>query len=77
MKTTRTAGISSTATGYDFRIVTRGVDETGHVVTRERKNISAASMARFYRYSRMAMLVLTNREIDWLRYHNLFYGNSK
>jgi hypothetical protein len=77
MKTTRTAGISSTTIGYDYKRVTRGEDETGHIIVRDWRNISAASMKRFYRFSKGAMLVLTKREISWLRYHNLFYWLEK
>lgn len=67
----RFAGIRSTAGGYDVQITHKG-EMPGEYSFQEYRNISAASIARFYRASNSWMNVYSIRFMPYRRYVRFF-----
>lgn len=69
----RTSVLQSTATGYDCVIALYGED--GLYTTQKTivyKNVSAASMRRFYRVSNTDQAVWDTREVSYHKFYNIF-----
>lgn len=65
-------GIDSTAEGFDIIVLKKTRKPDHCTLSRRCKNISTATMRRFYRLSSNMMSVNYQMAIDWKRHRNIF-----
>lgn len=65
-------GIDSTAEGYDIVVLKKTKNPNHCTISRRYKNVSAATMKRFYQLSNSMMSISRNTSIHYRKHRNIF-----